>query len=124
MGEIIEFEKKENKVVKFVKQHKGKIIAGVGILVGGALLVVTGKKLCSGSKGYWVDLGVISETGVVRNSAKWNSADEWNGVVTGSLHGMTLSDMCEVGKEIISAGGLDENTVVEELVFITSKNVE
>lgn len=126
MGEIIEMNKKENvlvKVGKFCKKHKGKIIAGTVLLVGGVAAIFIGKNAMK-SNGTWENLDIISENGLVRNAAKWNSTDEWNGVATGALHNMTMAEMCEVGSEIIKSAGLDENHVIEEMVFVTSKVVE
>ena len=112
------------KVKEFVKKHKVEI----GCTAGGVVLVLSGlllkKKFCnSGNVGIWDPISLEGLSGdKVRRVAKWNSRDEWNGVVMAGLHKVTMDELAETGKTILKRGGLDENTIIEEAVFITTKD--
>ena len=112
------------KVKDFVKKHKVEI----GCTAGGVVLVLSGlllkKKFCGiGNVGIWDPISLEGLSGdKVRRIAKWNSRDEWNGVVMAGLHNVTIDELAETGKTILKRGGLDENTIIEEAVFITTKD--
>lgn len=112
------------KVKEFVKKHKVEI----GYTAGSVVLVLSGmllkKKFCgSGNVGVWDPISLEGLSGdKVRRAAKWNSRDEWNGVVCAGLHKVTMDELAETGKTILKRGGLDENTIIEEAIFITTKD--
>lgn len=112
------------KVKEFVKKHK----VAIGCTAGSLALVVSGLLLKknfggSGNVGVWDPISLEGLSGdKIRRANKWNSRDEWNGVVTAGLHKVTMDELAETGKTILKRGGLDESTIIEEVVFITTKD--
>lgn len=110
------------KMKEFVKKHK----VAIGCTAGSLVLVVSGlllKKNLSGNIGVWDPISLEGLSGdKIRRAYKWNSRDEWNGVVTVGFHKITLDELAETGKTIFKRAGFDENTIIEEAVFITTKD--
>ena len=111
--------KKMEKVKNFVKKEAFPIGIAVGsVLCAGTFYIIGKRNLATGA---WIPLNLDGLKNI-RSAFKWNSRDEWNGVVRGSLHKVTMDELCETGKAILSRGGLEENAIIEEVVFITTKD--
>lgn len=112
--------KKMEKVKNFVKEEAFPI----GLIVGGAAFagichVIAKKEMAKIED--WIPLNLDGLKNI-RAAWKYNSMDEYNGVVRGHLHKVTMDELCETGKAILSRGGLEKDAIIEEVAFITSKN--
>lgn len=115
-------EKKENKVVKFIKDHKKPIIAGaigVGAAIGGVILYALGKK---DSEPQLFFNGVFSTPNAKDISiADWstgNLAECWreNGHVNLIVENFTVADAGKLGKELLKIDGVTAETALDAVM--------
>ena len=105
----------KEQVKEFGKKHWKK-----AAVLGGAIALVTYGCLTKRNGSCHPDWTELKDVGgKVINAHKWNGKDEFNGCITACVENVTMDEFAEVGKELLVKNGMDANTNVKAVRFLT-----
>lgn len=102
----------KEQVKEFGKKHWKK-----AAVLGGTLALVTYGCVRKRIDPNWIPIEGLSEK--VTNAHKWVGKDEFNGCITACVENVTMDEFAEVGKELLVKNGMDANTNVKAVRFLT-----
>lgn len=101
----------------FVEEHKKEILIGTGVVVGGIVLVVTGKKLLSSGK-VKVPKPYKDLPKPDMSVGKLNELWEQSGETMACVSGLTLKDLGTVGQDFLKTDNFTSVTGVNLIMWL------
>ena len=126
-------EKKENKVIKWVKAHKKQILM-TALITGGAALTIAGvKKFARPKNGsysiYWIRKNDKAEAQIKVPDCAYNTLKAWKDTTKGgeaiagaALGNVPISDLGKVGEELCKSEEINKNSLVDLVLTTGARN--